>query len=319
MRIAGNKFLVTGGAGFIGSHLVDMLLERGAEKVVIFDNFIRGVPNNLTNALRNDKAELFRVKGDTTHIDELCEAVKGMDGVFHLAALCLGHCQEYPRASLDVNVIGTFNLLDACVKNGVKRVMFASSSSIYGNAVYSPMDEDHPYENRNFYGSTKIAGEALIRAFHFKYDLDYLSYRFMNIYGPRQDYLGAYVAIIIKIIDRLHKNQSPILFDDGSQGFDFVFVKDACRSLVLGMESTLSDQSYNISSGKQVSILKLCNSIIKLMGKEDITIEFKDVNEITLVNNRIGSTEKAKTELGFEANTPLEEGLMKVIEWKLNQ
>ena len=166
MKIEGNKFLVTGGAGFIGSHLVDMLLEKGAEKVVIFDNFIRGGSYNLTNALRNEKAELFKVKGDTTHIDELDEAVKGVEGVFHLAALSLVHCQEYPRASLDVNVVGTFNLLDACVKNGIQRVMFASSSSIYGNAVYSPMDEDHPYENRNFYGATKIAGEALIRAFH---------------------------------------------------------------------------------------------------------------------------------------------------------
>ena len=319
LQTLGKKYLVTGGAGFIGSHLVDMLLESGAEKIVIFDNFIRGVPRNISKALRNDKVELFRVKGDTTHIDELYEVVDGVDGVFHLAALCLEYCQEFPRSGLNINVVGTFNLLDACVRNGVKRVIYASSSSIYGNAVYSPMDEDHPYENRNFYGATKIAGEALIRAFYFKYDLDYLSYRFMNVYGPRQDYLGAYVAIIIKIIDKLQKDQSPIIFGDGSQGFDFVYVKDACRSMVLGMESNLSNQSYNISSGNQVSILMLCKSIMKLMDKEDIPIEFKEVNEKTLVNNRIGSTEKAKTELGFEVSTSLEEGLMNVIEWKLNQ
>ena len=319
MKIEGNKFLVTGGAGFIGSHLVDMLLEKGAEKVVIFDNFIRGGSYNLTNALRNEKAELFKVKGDTTHMDELDEAVKGVEGVFHLAALSLAHCQEYPRASLDVNVVGTFNLLDACVKRNVERVMFASSSSIYGNAVYSPMDEEHLWGNRNFYGATKIAGEALIRAFHFKYDLEYLAYRFMNVYGPRQDYLSVYIAVIIKIIDRLHQNLSPTIFGNGSQGFDFVFVKDVCRSLVLGMESSLSDESYNISSGKQTTVLELCKTIIKLMGKKDIPIEFKEVNDNTLVNNRIGSTEKAKKELGFEADTSLEEGLMQVIGWKLNQ
>ena len=197
MKIEGNRFLVTGGAGFIGSHLVDMLIERGADKVVIFDNYIRGGSHNLTDALRKENVELFVVKGDTTHLDELDQAVKGIDGVFHLASLCLAHCQEYPRASLDVNVVGTFNILDACVKNGIQRVMFASSSSIYGNAVYSPMDEDHPHENRNFYGATKIAGEALIRAFHFKYGLEYLAYRFMNVYGPRQDYLGVYLRLYL--------------------------------------------------------------------------------------------------------------------------
>jgi UDP-glucose 4-epimerase len=319
MKIEGNRFLVTGGAGFIGSHLVDMLLEQEAAQVVIFDNFIRGEMHNLTQALQDQRTEVFEVKGDLTHLNELNRATLGMDGVFHLASLCLAHCQEFPRSGLDVNVVGTFNLLDACVKNGIQRVMFASSSSIYGNAVYSPMDEDHPHENRNFYGATKIAGEALIRAFHFKYDLEYLAYRFMNVYGPRQDYLGVYIAVIIKIIDRLHQNLSPIIFGDGSQGFDFVFVKDVCRSLVLGMESSLSDESYNISSGKQTSILELCKTIIKLMDKEEIPIEFKEVNDNTLVKNRIGSTEKAKKELEFEVDTSLEEGLMQVIEWKLSQ
>ena len=319
MEIAGNKFLVTGGAGFIGSHLVDMLLEKGAKKIVIFDNIIRGGSHNLTEALRDNGVELFKVKGDITHMDELDEAMKGMDGVFHLAALCLAHCQDYPRASLEVNIVGTFNLLDACVKNNIKRVMFASSSSIYGNAIYSPMDENHPWENRNFYGATKMAGEALIRAFHFKYGLDYLAFRFMNVYGPRQDYLGVYIAVIIKIIDRLQQNLSPIIYGDGSQAFDFVLVHDACRSLVYGMESSINDESYNISSGKQTSILELCKTIINLMDKDDIPIEFKEVNDNTLVKNRFGSTDKAITDLGFEAETSLEEGLMQVIDWKLKQ
>ena len=319
MKIEGNRFLVTGGAGFIGSHLVDTLLEKGAEKIIIFDNYTRGGEYNISQALCDKRVELLGGKGDLTHVDEIERATLGMDGVFHLASLCLAHCQEFPRSGLDVNVTGTFNILESCVKNKVKRIMFASSSSIYGNAVYSPMDEDHPYENRNFYGATKIAGEALCRAFYFKYGLEYLGYRFMNVYGPRQDYLGVYIAVIIKIIDRLHQNLSPIIFGDGSQGFDFVFVKDVCRSLVLGMESSLSDESYNISSGKQTSILELCKTIIKLMDKEGIPIEFKEVNDNTLVKNRIGSTEKAKKELEFEVDTSLEEGLRQVIEWKLSQ
>ena len=196
MKIEGNRFLVTGGAGFIGSHLVDMLLEQGAAQVVIFDNFIRGEMHNLTQALQDQRTEVFEGKGDLTLLKELNRATLGMDGVFHLASLCLAHCQEFPRSGLDVNVTGTFNILEACVKNKVKRIMFASSSSIYGNAVYSPMDEKHPLETKNFYGASKIAGEALCRAFYFKYGLEYLGYRFMNIYGPRQDYLGVYVAII---------------------------------------------------------------------------------------------------------------------------
>ena len=318
MKIEGNKFLVTGGAGFIGSHLVDMLLEEGAAKVVIFDNFVRGGMHNLEEALNDKRAEFFKVKGDLTHLDEIEGAVKDMDGVFHLASLCLAHCQDYPRAALDANIVGTFNLLDTCARNGIKRVMFASSSSIYGDAVYSPMDEKHPLETRNFYGATKIAGEALCRAFYFKYGLDYLAFRFMNVYGPRQDHLGVYIAVIIKIIERLQYDLPPILYGDGLQAFDFVFVRDACRSLILGMGSSLSSECYNVSSGRQTSVLKLCEMISVVMGK-NIAPVFKPVQDHTLVTNRIGSTEKAKKDLGFISGTSLEEGLRKVVEWKLSQ
>jgi len=318
MEIEGKRILVTGGAGFIGSHLVEMLLEEGVSKIVVFDNFIRGGVHNLEHIVKDDRVILFDVKGDLTHLDEIYRATRHVDGVFHLASLCLAHCQEYPRSSLDVNIVGTFNLLEACVKNHVKRVIFASSSSIYGNAVYSPMDEEHPLENRNFYGATKIAGEALFRAFYYKYGLDYLSLRFMNVYGPRQDYLGAYVAVIIKIIDRLQNDQSPIIYGDGSQAFDFVFVKDICKSCILSMKSSLSDQSFNISSGKQVSILSLCKKIIQIMGK-NIPIEFKQIDDITLVTDRIGSTEKAEKYIGFKTDVSLEEGLKEVIYWKLSQ
>lgn len=248
-------------------------------------------------------------------MDELYEAMKNVDCVFHLASLCLAHCQDYPRSALDTNITGTFNVLDACVKNNVKRVVFASSSSIYGNAVYSPMDEDHPLENRNFYGATKIAGEALFRAFAYKYGLDYIALRFMNVYGPRQDYQGVYVAVIIRIIDRLQQNLPPIIDGNGSQAFDFVYVKDACRACILAMKSSLSDKCYNISSGRQVSILDLCKKIQQTMGKNN-DIEFRPVQDSTLVTNRIGSIEKAKIDLGFEAEVSLEQGLKYIIDWK---
>ena len=318
MDIEGGSFLVTGGAGFIGSHLVDILLEQGAEKVVVFDNFIRGGVHNLEKSAGDDRLELFDIKGDLTRIDEINMASQGVDGVFHMASLCLAYCQEYPRSALDVNICGTFNLLEACARNSVKRVIFASSSSIYGNAVYSPMDENHPLENRNFYGATKIAGEALLRAFYFKYGLEYLGLRFMNVYGPRQDYLGAYIAVIVRIIDRLQANLPPVIYGDGSQAFDFVFVKDACRACILAMRSTLADKCYNVSSGIQVSILELCTRIIDIIGKE-VEIEFKEVEDATLVSKRIGSVEKAQQDLGFKAEVSLEEGLREVINWKLGQ
>jgi len=318
MRLKGKVFLVTGGAGFIGSHLVDMLLEEDVRKVIVLDNFIRGGSHNLKNALNDDRFELFGLKGDITSIDEVISATNNIDAVFHLASLSLPHCQKYPRSALNVNVNGTFNLLESCIKNNIKRIVYASSSSVYGNAKYTPMDENHPFNFRDIYAATKLAGESFLQAFHYKYGLDYAALRFMNIYGPRLDYSGAYVAIIMKIIDRLENNLPPKIFGDGSQSFDFVFVKDACRSLLMAMESSKSCETYNISSGKKISILDVCNKIQKLM-KKNIPIDFIKTNsDKTLVTNRIGSTEKAKNELGFETIISLENGLKQVIDWKLN-
>jgi UDP-glucose 4-epimerase len=318
MNLTGKNILVTGGAGFIGSHLVDMLINEKPNKIIIFDNFIRGGFSNVQAALQDERVELFSVKGDITHLDELHEATKGVECVFHLASLCLAHCQDYPRSGLDVNVVGTYNVLEACVRNSVRRVIFASSSSVYGNAVYSPMDEKHPMENRNFYGASKIAGEALVRAFHAKYGIEYLAMRFMNAYGPRQDYLGVYVAVIMKIIDRLIQGLPPVIHGDGGQAFDFVYVEDVCKACILAMQSGLVDKVYNVSSGKQTTVLDVCRIIMKTMGKE-MEPEFVPVDHSTLVTNRIGSTEKARKDLGFETKVSLEEGLRRVVEWKVSQ
>lgn len=315
MELKGKRFLVTGGAGFIGSHLVDRLLKEDVEEIVVFDNFARGGIYNLKEALKSNRVKLFEVKGDITREDEVNRAAENIDGVFHMASLCLAHCQDFPASCFDVNVKGTFNILNACVKNGINRLIFSSSSSVYGNALYSPIDEKHPFDNRNFYGASKIAGEALCRAFHYKYDLPFLSLRYMNVYGPRQDYMGAYVAIIMKVIDRLQQDLAPIVHGNGLQAFDFIYVKDVCEANILSMKSEKTDDVYNISTGIQTNITELTKLIIKIMGKE-YDIIYESVNDKTLVTDRIGSTEKAKRELEFVANTSLEEGLRKTIEWK---
>lgn len=313
MNIKGNKFLVTGGAGFIPSHLVDMLLSRGAAEVRIIDNFVRGTRDNIKEALDDSRCKL--IEGDIRNTEHVLEATNNVDGVFHTASLCLGYCQDNPREGYEVNVTGTLNVLEACAKNKVGRLIFSSSSSVYGNAVYSPMDENHPFENKNIYGATKICGEALCRAYSNKYKLPCLSLRYMNVYGPRQDYLGTYVAVIIRIIDRLNQALPPVIHGDGSQSFDFVFVKDICRANCLAMESELTDDYFNISSGKQTSVLELSRKIIKLMNK-DSEIEFIKSDDAVLVTNRIGSTKKAADKLGFTAETTLEQGLLETIRWK---
>ena len=318
MELVGKKFLVTGGAGFIGSHLVDSLLLEDVGEIVVFDNFIRGGLYNLKEALKDNRVKIFEVKGDITRENEINHALKGVDGVFHTASLCLTHCQDFPGSGFDVNIRGTFNVADACVKNSVKRMVFSSSSSVYGNALYSPIDEGHPFDNKNFYGASKIAGEAICRAFFNKYNLPYISLRYMNVYGPRQDYLGIYVAVIIKVIDRLQQNLSPVIIGDGTQAFDFVYVKDVCKANISAMKSDITDQAYNISTGKQTTITDLTKKIIKLMGK-DIDITYKDVNDHTLVTNRIGSIDKAKNDLNFIAMTDIEKGLRETIEWKLSE
>lgn len=314
MKIENNKFLVTGGAGFIGSHLVDMLLEKGAAEVRIIDNFVRGTRDNIKDALNDHRCKL--IEGDIRNTDHVFCATENIDGVFHTASLCLGYCQDNPREGYDVNVTGTLNVLETCVKNKVGKLIFSSSSSVYGNAVYSPMDENHPFENKNIYGATKICGEALCRAYGNKYKLPYLSLRYMNVYGPRQDYLGTYVAVIMKIIDRLNQSLSPVIHGDGSQTFDFVYVTDICRANCLAMESGITDEVFNISSGKGISVLGLCRKIMKIM-KCKYEIEFIPEDTSVLVTKRIGSMDKSFKRLGFRAGTGICEGIAKTIEWKI--
>lgn len=242
MDISAKKLVVIGGAGLIGSHTVDLLLQEDVREIVIYDNFVRGTHENIAGALRDPRVRIFEAGGDITQTDILRAAVNGADGVFHFAALWLLQCHEFPRAAFDVNVRGTFNVMEACVAAKVKRLVYSSSASVYGDAVEDPMTEDHPFNNKNFYGATKICGEAMLRAFHHRYALDYVGLRYMNVYGPRQDYRGAYIAVIMKMLDAIDRGEGPTIFGDGSEAFDFVAVDDCARANICAMKAAVSDR-----------------------------------------------------------------------------
>ncbi len=312
--IKGSKILVIGGAGFIGSHVVEELIKEDVEEIVIYDNFFRGTRENLKAALKDPRVKVYDVGGDITQSDILESAIRGKDYVFHLAALWLLQCYEFPRAAFDVNMRGTFNVLEACVSNNIKKLVYSSSASVYGDAVELPMTEDHPYNNRTFYGATKIAGEHMCRAFYDRYKLDYVGLRYMNVYGARQDYKGAYVAVIMKILDRIDKGLPPIVYGDGSQAYDFIYVSDVARANICALKSDISDRFYNVGKGIKTSIKELCEMILDIT-ESDLKIQYEPAGQ-TFVSNRIGSTKRAEAEINFKADIELREGLTKLIEWR---
>ena len=238
----------------------------------------------------------------------------GAVGVFHFAALWLLHCQERPRDGYDTNVTGTFNLLEACVSAGVGRLVFSSSASAYGDAVEEPMSESHPLNNTTVYGATKIAGEAMATAFCHRDGLEYVGLRYFNVYGPRQDYKGAYVAVIMKMLDRLDRGESPIVYGDGTQSYDFVSVRDCARANIAAMKAGVVDRVYNVCTGHQTSIAEVATRLIDLTG-QDVGIDFHP-EEASFVRNRIGDPTRAGEELGFRAETELVDGLRELIEWR---
>lgn len=315
MDIRGKKFVVIGGAGLIGSHTVDLLAREDVREVVIFDNFMRGSMDNLKGALKDPRVKIFDLGGDITQTDILDAAVQGADGVFHFAALWLLHCHDFPRSAFNVNIAGTFNVLDACVRAGVQRLVYSSSASVYGDAVSEPMDEDHPFNNRNFYGATKIAGEAMARAYHFRYGLNFVGLRYMNVYGPRQDYRGAYIAVIMKMLDAIDRGEGPTIMGDGSEAFDFVAVEDCAAANICAMKADTVDRFYNVGTGTRTSLKELAEMLCDLTGCTQ-PIAYAPSSQATLVRNRIGCPKRAAEEIGFTATIPLRDGLRRLIDWR---
>jgi UDP-glucose 4-epimerase len=315
MDIRGKKVVVIGGAGLIGSHTVDLLIRQDVREIIVYDNFVRGTAENLRGALRDPRVKVFESGGDICQADILRAALRGADGVFHFAALWLLQCHEFPAAAFDVNIRGTFNVLEACVQERVGRLVCSSSASVYGDAVEEPMTEEHPLNSRNFYGATKIAGEAMARAFHHRYGLNCVGLRYMNVYGPRQDYRGAYVAVIMRMLDAIDRGDGPTIVGDGSEAFDFVAVEDCAAANVWAMKAETVDRVYNVGTGRRTSLRELAQLLLELTGSGG-SIRYTPRTDATLVRNRIGCTKRAAAELGFTAQIRLEEGLRRLIAWR---
>lgn len=315
MDLRGKRFVVVGGAGFIGSHTVDRLLREDVGEVVVYDNFARGTRENLRDALRDSRVSVYDIGGDILHDDILQSAIDGADGVFHFAALWLLQCHDYPSAAFDVNVKGTFNVLSACAASGVKRLVFSSSASVYGDAVRQPMDEGHPLNSRNFYGATKIAGEAMLRAFHHRYGLNYVGLRYMNVYGPRQDSRGAYVSVVTRMLDAIGRAESPVIHGDGTDAYDFVAASDCAEANVLAMRAGATDAFFNVGTGVRTSLQELGELVIRVTGSS-LPLRFEPRRLAGFVKDRVGCPRMAKESLGFEAKVGLEAGLRELVTWR---
>jgi UDP-glucose 4-epimerase len=312
------KVLVIGGAGFIGSHVVGDLLKTDIGQVLVYDNFARGKRDYLAPHLLDSRCSLYQNGADIREVDLLDDAMRGCDYVIHLAAMWLLHCKDFPRTAFHVNIEGTFNVLEACVRNKIKRLVYSSSASVYGDAVEVPMTEDHPFMNRNFYGASKIAGEAMCRAFHDRYGLSYVGLRYMNVYGPHQDQTAAYTGVIPIMLNKIDANEAPVINGDGTQAYDFIDVEDVARCNVLALQADATDEFYNVGSGVQTSIKQLCDLILELKHSS-LRVTYKPYSADDarrLVQNRIGCPKKTETDLGFKYRYGLCEGLQKLIAWR---
>jgi len=319
MKLDNSRVLVIGGAGFIGSFVVAELLKENVAEVVIYDNFARGKKEYLEESLKDSRCRLFPIGGDIREIDILNKAMENADYVICLAAMWLLHCKDFPRTAFDVNIAGTFNVLEACVNNKVKKLIWSSSASVYGDAVELPMTESHPYNNKNFYGATKIAGEAMATAFNDRYGLNVIGLRYMNVYGPHQDQTAAYTGVVPIMLNKIEANEAPTINGDGSQAYDFIYVEDVARCNVDALKSDTSFGFYNVGTEVQTTIKELCDTILTLKNSnlEVIYKPYTADDARALVQNRIGSKEKAEKELGFRYEYSLVDGLQKLIDWRI--
>jgi UDP-glucose 4-epimerase len=313
-QLRGSRVLVTGGAGFVGSHIVDQLVAAGCAQVVAVDNLIRGREVNLAGALASGRARI--VVGDIQDRDLMADLVADSDYVFHQAALRITHCAAEPRLAIQVMVDATFDLLELCVQHRVKKVVAASSASIYGLAEYFPTaEDDHPYDNRTLYGAAKLFNEGLLRSFNDMYGLDYVALRYFNVYGPRMDIHGKYTEVLIRWLERLDAGESPLVFGDGLQTMDFVDVRDVARANILAMVAPASDVALNVGTGVETSLLGLARALAEVFGRSDLPVEFREERAINPVGRRLAETRTAREMIGFESELELQQGLRDLISW----
>ena len=315
MNIEGSNILITGGCGLIGSATVDLLLrEYSPARIVIFDNFSRGTLANIAAALKDPRVSLIR--GDIRDVEAIYEAAfQGIDCVIHMAALRITACAAEPREAEAVMCGGSFNVVEAARAARVKKVVAASSASVYGLADSFPTREDHhPYNNRTWYGASKVLLEGLLRAFNDTYQLPYVALRYFNVYGPRMDVHGKYTEVLIRWMERIASGKPPLIYGDGQQTMDFVYIDDVALANVLALQSECSDEVFNIASGRETSLNELADALLKVMGSK-LRPEYGPERAVNPVTRRLADTTKAETWLGFNARTELETGLAQLVEW----
>jgi UDP-glucose 4-epimerase len=312
-QIDGKCILVTGGAGFVGSTIVDQLLWAGAAEVRVLDNFVRGSWNNLADARGSRGLKVY--EGDIRDAALVDEVTTGVDYVFHEAALRITRCAEAPREAVEVLIDGTLNVLEAAVRHEVKKIVAASSASVYGDPCYLPIDESHPFSNRTLYGAGKIATEQMLRAYYETFGLSYVALRYFNVYGPRMDLEGVYTEVLIRWLDAIGAGRPLLIFGDGSQSMDFVFVEDVARANLLALESDVTDEVFNVGTGVQTTLRELCDLLLHLLGSP-LRPEHREARKVANIKARRAAVEKADRVLGFRSRVDLKTGLQRLIDWR---
>jgi UDP-glucose 4-epimerase len=311
--IEGTKILITGGAGFMGSTTADQLLDAGAAEVRVLDNFIRGSHRNLERARRTGRLQV--IEGDIRNKTTVDEAVAGVDYVFHLAALRITRCAEAPAEAVEVLMTGASNVLESAVRHKVRKIVAASSASVYGNPSYLPMDEEHPFNNRTLYGAGKIANEQMLRAYTDMYNLPYVALRYFNIYGPRMDLDGVYTEVLVRWMDAIEAGEAPRIFGDGTQSMDFVYIEDVARANLAALVSDVSDEVFNVGTGVQTTLNELCEVLLRI-SNSPLKPEYREARKVNNVQARRAAVEKAAQQLGFRAQVKLEDGLRCLLAWR---
>jgi UDP-glucose 4-epimerase len=312
--LKGKRILITGGAGFIGSHIVDLLCDEGCSEIVAVDNMVRGRPENLAWASTRGPVRL--VNGDIRDRKLMASLVEAADIVFHQAALRITHCAAEPRLAMEVMVQATFDLLELCVQHNIEKVIAASSASVYGMAQEFPTTEhQNPYDNRTLYGAAKAFNEGLLRVFNDMHGLDYVAFRYFNVYGDRMDIHGRYTEVLIRWMERLEAGLPPIIFGNGLQTMDFIHARDIARANILGAKAKVSDQVFNVASGTETSLAQLAAALASVMGRGYLTPEFAPERSVNPVPRRLASTAKAEQLLGFRSSISLDQGLGELVDW----